>query len=140
MTATNPAGVADGDAKSLIAHGAITSLQVIVLLLCWMINLLDGFDILAISFTAVDIAKEWSLAPDELGIVFSGGLIGMMVGALTIAPLGDQIGRKTVLVASLVIIAAAMISTNWAASVTMLFMLRVLTGLGVGGIYRPSIP
>ena len=73
--------------ETQIAEGAVTALQATVLALCSTINALDGFDILAISFTAADIAGEWSLAPDELGMQFSGGLIGMMIGAFAIAPL-----------------------------------------------------
>lgn len=73
--------------ETQIAEGAVTGLQATVLALCSTINALDGFDILAISFTAADIGGEWSLAPDELGMLFSGGLIGMMIGAFAIAPL-----------------------------------------------------
>ena len=120
--------------ETQIAEGAVTGLQLTVLALCCTINALDGFDILAISFTAAEIAGEWSLAPDELGLLFSGSLIGMMIGAFAIAPLADRFGRKPVLIASLGLIATGMIATSGVASAPWLFILRVLTGCGVGGV------
>ncbi len=120
--------------ESLIAEGGVSGLQLTVLALCCTINALDGFDILAISFTAAAIAGEWSLAPDELGLLFSGSLIGMMIGAFTIAPLADRFGRKPVLIASLGLIVIGMIATSGVTSAPWLFILRVITGCGVGGV------
>ena len=120
--------------ETQIAEGAVTGLQLTVLALCCTINALDGFDILAISFIAAEIADEWSLAPDELGLLFSGSLIGMMIGAFTIAPLADRFGRKPVLIASLGLIATGMVATSGVASAPWLFIARVITGCGVGGV------
>ena len=127
-------GRASPGVESQIAEGAVTGLQLTVLALCCTVNALDGFDILAISFTAADIAGEWALAPDELGLLFSGSLIGMMIGAFAIAPLADRFGRKPVLIASLGLIATGMIATSGVASAPWLFILRVMTGCGVGGV------
>jgi hypothetical protein len=54
--------------------------------LCWLVNILDGFDLLAISFAAPTLAKAWQLDPRTLGIVFSSGLLGMTVGSLLLGP------------------------------------------------------
>lgn len=58
-------------------------------------NMLDGMDVLVISYTAPAIAKAWSVGPQTLGAVFSAGLAGMTLGTLFIAPYADKIGRKT---------------------------------------------
>ena len=51
--------------------------QVIAIALCVMLNALDGFDILAISFTAPGISAEWGINRAALGLVLSMELIGI---------------------------------------------------------------
>jgi MFS family permease len=65
--------------------------------LCFWLNMLDGVDILSISFAAPLLSREWGIAPATLGIVFSAALAGMMAGSMLLAPFGDAIGRRSVL-------------------------------------------
>ena len=71
----------------------MSALQWRVVALCWLVNMLDGFDLLAISFAAPAIAKAWQLDPKTLGIVFSSGLVGMTIGSFVLGPAADRIGR-----------------------------------------------
>ncbi len=62
--------------------------QVRSVAICLLINALDGFDILVIAFLAPEIAQQWRLSPDTLGILLSAGLavcIGLGVNAAVIA-------------------------------------------------------
>ena len=49
------------------------------------INLLDGFDVLAISFAAPSIPAQWALSPERLGLLFSVGLLGMVLASVFVA-------------------------------------------------------
>ena len=60
--------------------------QMVTILICFLMNVMDGMDVLVISFTAPKISDEWGIPPQELGWVFSAALIGMTVGALGLAP------------------------------------------------------
>ena len=71
--------------------------QTRAVLICILINFIDGFDVLAIAFAAPEIANEWSLQPAVLGVVFSAGLAGMVVGALFLSPFADRYGRRTLM-------------------------------------------
>jgi len=121
------------DPRDRLEHGPLTRVQVTAVVICWLIDLLDGVDTLAIAFTAPAIAEEWALAPSRLGIVFSAGLVGMSLGAVFIAPLSDRFGRRKLILACLLIIGTGMVATAWAGSVYQLAGLRVYTGLGIGG-------
>jgi MFS transporter, AAHS family, 4-hydroxybenzoate transporter len=109
-------------------------MQAGVILACWFINMLDGFDVLAIAYTAPTISEQWQISPDRLGVVLSAGLVGMAAGALFIAPLADRFGRRKVILWCLAIIGISMVGTGLANSVTVLTLARVVTGLGVGGL------
>jgi len=122
------------DLRQVIDHGPLSSLQIRVIALCCLINMLDGLDVLAISFAAPPIATEWQLAPTALGIVFSAGLIGMALGAMFIAPLTDRIGRRAMILLCLLVIGLAMIATGLVRTVNELLLARAVTGLAIGAI------
>ena len=117
-----------------ISQGQMKSLQIGIILICWLINMLDGFDVLAIAYAAPTISEEWQLAPEKLGIVLSAGLAGMALGALFIAPLADRFGRRKIILWCLAVIGFAMVGTALVNSVVLLVIVRVITGLGVGGL------
>lgn len=116
----------------------MTPLQWRVVALCWLVNMLDGFDLLAISFTAPAIAKTWQLAPQTLGIVFSSGLLGMMIGSLILGPAADHVGRRRMILLAVTVLGASMLATAYAASVGQLILLRGLTGIAIGALL-PSL-
>ncbi|QDJ11741.1 Vanillate transporter (plasmid) [Roseomonas mucosa] len=116
----------------------MTPFQTMVVGICIFINLLDGFDVLAMAFTAPAIAKEWGLQPTELGILFSAGLAGMATGSVLLSPLADRYGRRVSILICLALMTVGMLLSAAVQSTTQLLILRFVTGLGIGGIL-PSI-
>ena len=122
------------DVRHAIDRGPVTSLQTLVLCLCFFINMLDGMDVLAISLAAPVLSQEWEIPAQMLGGVFSAALIGMALGSIFLAPLADVIGRRKLIMICLSIITVGMIATAAATTIPQLLTLRFVTGLGVGGI------
>ena len=118
--------------ENYIQNGPQTHIQMLVIGLCSMINTLDGFDVMAIAFTAPQIASEWNLSPEVLGIVFSAGFLGMALGAIFLAPLSDVFGRRRVVISCMALIIISMLLTATANSTTTLIPYRFLTGLAIG--------
>ena len=116
----------------------MTSLQWRVVALCWLVNILDGFDLLAISFAAPAIAKTWALDPQTLGIVFSSGLLGMTAGSLLLGPAADRIGRRRMILLATTILGLSTLATAGATSVGQLLLLRGMTGIAIGALL-PSL-
>lgn len=106
--------------------------------LCWLVNILDGFDLLAISFAAPTIAKAWQLDPRTLGIVFSSGLLGMTLGSLLLGPAADRIGRRRMIILATAVLGLSTLATAGASSVGSLIVLRVITGVAIGALL-PSL-
>src|SRR5471032_3691914 len=88
------------DVADFIDRQPIGGFQIRLLLTCAAVLFLDGFDTQAIGFVAPALAKEWGLTKGALGPVFSAGLFGLMIGALTLGLLADCIGRKKIIVFS----------------------------------------
>ncbi len=117
--------------QALDDRDTMTPQQIVVIAICWIINMLDGFDVLAIAYTAPSISKEWAIGHAQLGVVFSAGLFGMILGAVLIAPIADRIGRRRIILLGLVITGSAMLATAWASSTTELMLARGVTGVGI---------
>ena len=108
------------------------AIQVLIILICFLCNMLDGMDVLIISYTAPAIAKAWSISPANLGIVFSSGLVGMTVGAIFLAPLADRFGRKPLMILAALIMGSCIYLTSFATDITVLMIYRFISGLGIG--------
>lgn len=122
------------DPRQALREGSMTSFQVVVVLICVVLNMVDGFDVLAMSFTAPLVAKEWGVEPAALGVLLAAGLVGMGTGAIFISPIADVMGRRTVIILSTIILSLGMFASAATSNVTELWLCRFVTGLGVGGV------
>jgi benzoate transport len=120
------------DPKSIVRTAEMSAFQVTIVSVCILIAALDGFDVLAIAYTAPSIAHEWKLTPADLGIVFSAGPLGMCVGAAFVTPIADRIGRRPVALLSLLILATGMLACAVVGNLTELSIMRTYTGIGIG--------
>jgi benzoate transport len=111
-----------------------SGLQILVVFLCFFINMFDGMDVLIMSYIAPAVAEDWTVSSARLGVVFSGGLAGMAIGGLLIAPLADRYGRRKLILASLVVMMAGMFASGFARDVNELLACRVFVGIGIGTV------
>ena len=122
------------DINEFIDNGSITSQQILVVSLCFIFNMLDGFDITAMAVVASPVSVDLALTPDLLGWIFSFALAGMMVGAMALAPIADIIGRRALIILSLMIVGISVIMTSKVESLTPFMLLRFISGMGAGAL------
>jgi MFS transporter, AAHS family, 4-hydroxybenzoate transporter len=123
----------------IIDSGRFGAFQWAVAIWCAALVTLDGYDNGAINFVAPVLVKEWGIAAPSLGPVFGAGLFGLMLGALAAGPIADHYGRKRTVLTSTLIFAVFALATVLAHSINELYLLRFLTGIGVGGLMPNSI-
>jgi benzoate transport len=122
------------DPRALLRRGPMSGFQIAAVTICMIVNMLDGFDVLAIAFTGPAIAHDWALAPTQLGLLFSAGLLGMTVGSLFISPVADWVGRRWLTLIGLLVITVGMLASSRANGLAELALFRVFTGLGIGSL------
>ncbi|WP_435355983.1 MFS transporter [Emticicia sp. SJ17W-69] len=120
--------------KTSSSPSSVFSVQLLTIFVCFLMNMLDGMDVMVVSYAAPNISKDWSVSPQSLGVVFSAGLLGMAIGAIFLASRADKIGRKGIILISNVLMSVSVFATAWANSVEMLTIMRVVSGIGIGGM------
>ncbi len=123
----------------IINEGRISAFQYMIVLLCGLVMLIDGFDTQAISYIAPRMAREWGTPLMMLGAIFASALVGLMIGYLALAPLSDRFGHRRMLIASTIFFALFTGATIFATNVTELIVLRILTGAGLGAAIPSAV-
>ncbi len=111
-------------ARSLVVIAILLGLQVA-----------DGIDQQALSFTAPFVRRELDIGVPALGTAFSAGYIGTALGAVLFGTLADRVGRKLALCLAAVGYSVGSLSTILVHGGGELIAVRLLTGLALGGLF-----
>ncbi|MCF2588696.1 MFS transporter [Brevibacterium sp. UCMA 11752] len=122
------------DLRERLNTSRMSAYQWLIVGICTFLNALDGYDVLAISFSSNQVSEEFSLSGTVLGLVMSAALLGMAIGALVLGPVADRIGRRNMTIVALIVNICGLFLSATATSAAQLGIWRVVTGLGVGGI------
>ena len=107
--------------------------------LCGLLMIMEGIDTYAISYIAPFLSKEFAIAPEQMGVVFTTTVVASMLGAVALTPLSDRIGYRRVLLLSSLLIGPATLLTALASNVATLIALRFVIGLGFGAALPTTI-
>ena len=122
-------------AEAALENQRLGALQIRVAALCTLVQICDGYDIGSIGIAVPALTHAWNLPGPAFTQAFLWSSIGIMVGALSAGPIGDRVGRRPLLVASLTIFGLASLLSATAGSLLMLSILRFFTGMGIGGAF-----
>ncbi|MEZ2391339.1 MFS transporter [bacterium RCC_150] len=122
------------DIKSEIRNSPMSRFQIMAVAVCLVLIMIDGFDVLVMSFAAPALSAEWHVPPIQLGYLLSAGLFGMAIGSVFLTPFADRIGRRNLTLLCLAIISLGMILSVVTMDTGQLIACRVFTGLGIGGM------
>lgn len=127
------------DVRQVIDERPLGGFQRLVIVLCGLIVLLDGFDAQVMGYVAPALGPALHITRPDVGHVISAGLVGMMIGALAFGPIADRFGRRPVLLICPLIFGAGSLLTATAGSYGALVVFRVITGFGMGGAMPNAI-
>ena len=117
----------------LIGRYPLGPLQIRIIVLCSLVALLEGFDILAIGAAAPAMAEPLHIAPNQIGFLFSAALFGLMLGAFGLGPIADRYGRRCVLIGATATFGVFTLCTAIAGTLQQVLLFRFFAGVGLGG-------
>jgi MFS transporter, AAHS family, 4-hydroxybenzoate transporter len=129
---SHPANIPTGSTSGL--ENNWTTKALLIVGLCFAINMVDGMDVVIMSYIAPSLARDWNVAPEALGVIFSAGLLGMAIGGLFIAPLADKFGRRRIILTALALMSTGMVACGFVTGIKMLVAARIVVGAGIGTV------
>jgi AAHS family 4-hydroxybenzoate transporter-like MFS transporter len=120
------------DVQAFLDARPMSAGQRLLLGLCFAVLMVDGAQTSAIAFVAPALTSDLAISRLALGPVLSVALVGLALGALLAGPLADRVGRKRVLVASVVLFSVWSLASATTHGLVSLVVYRFFTGLGVG--------
>jgi AAHS family 4-hydroxybenzoate transporter-like MFS transporter len=120
------------DVAEIIGKQPFGPFHVRIIVLCLLIQFLDGFDTQALAYAAPALRDAWGLGPRDLGPVFSWGAVGSGIGSICMGLMADMFGRKKIMIASVALFGLLSLCTVLVTSIEQLLILRPLTGFGLG--------
>ena len=103
----------------------------------WMF---DGFDFTVLTFILIDIQKTFAIDAVLAGALGTVTLVMRLVGGVVSGAMADKWGRKLPLMLSIAWLAIFAFLSGFSTSYTMLFALRALFGIGMGGVWAAGMP
>lgn len=105
----------------------------ITLLLCFAIAIFEGFDLQSMGVAAPRMRAEFMLDNGQMAWAFSAAILGTLPGAILGGRFADIVGRKKILIFSILLFGIMSLLTAYAANFSLLLLIRFCTGLGMGG-------
>lgn len=129
LVAASPGGDAMLQERTTLAAAPRVSITVA---LCFLVAVVEGFDIQAMGVAAPRLAPQFGFDPRQMGFIFSISNIGLVIGASLGGWLADKVGRKPVFIAAVVSFGVFTLLTSLVTTFDALFIVRFCTGLGFG--------
>jgi MFS transporter, SHS family, lactate transporter len=101
---------------------------------------LDAFDFTILTFLLVDIQRSFTVSKAMAGALGSITLICRVLGGLGSGTAADRWGRKPPLLFSILWYSLFAFLSGFSTSYGMLFALRALFGIGMGGVWAAGMP
>lgn len=120
-------------AEHALENQRLGSLQLLVIVICTLVQMCDGYDVGSIGWSVPSLTHVWHMQPAAFAMVFLWSNVGILVGALISGPLGDRFGRKPLLMGSIGLFGIASLASAFSPSIGFLAVTRFFTGAGIAG-------
>lgn len=110
-----------------------------IIVLCFLIVLLDGFDTISITFVAPTLAGIWGLPVSAMAPAFLATSLGAVIGYICVGPLALRLGERKVMLTSVALFGLGTLATSLATDIASLSLFRLFTSIGLGAVLPLAI-
>ncbi|GHF53266.1 MFS transporter [Streptomyces griseosporeus] len=127
--------------SALSTQSGTAGRNVWTVVLCWITVLLEGYDLVVLGAIIPTLLKtrHLGMTAGDATTVATLSLVGVAIGAVCVGPLADRLGRRLLLISSVVVFSLFTLLVPLAGSVTVFAGLRLLAGLGLGACMPVSL-
>lgn len=121
------------DLGSVIDEGPWNAFQKRLMALAALAFVVDGLANQALGVAIPALVKAWGAPRESFSQVAAAGLAGVILGTAVGGWYGDRLGRRTVLIWSVLLFGCASLASPLCTGPTGLLVLRAIAGVGIGG-------
>lgn len=121
------------DVHKLADEAKFNSFHWPVLLWCFVVLVLDGYDLAVAGIALPSIMKAMNIEAATAGFMASSALFGMMFGAIVLGALADRIGRRRAISICVFMFSVFTAAAGFTNDPMTFSAMRFLAGLGIGG-------
>jgi len=112
-----------------------------IMLLVWsfFVMFADGFDLNSLGLAAPSLTRAWGVERSAMGPVLSANNLGIFIGAPLLGWLGDNYGRRPVIIAASLLFGVMTLLMAYSSTMDQMMALRFVAGIGIGGIMPNTI-
>lgn len=118
----------------ILSGGKLQGALLKVFVICLLIGICDGYCMYIFGVTGVTIQEELGFTAVQQGLINSYATWGMTAATALVGLLADKIGRKRVLIASVLIYSVFTALTGFATEMWQFAIVRFVSGIGMAGI------
>ncbi len=126
------------DVQKSIDQARFTPIHFRVMLWCFIIILIDGYDVAIAGVAIPSIMQEMNVTATTAGFMASSALFGMIFGSILFGTLSEKIGRKWSLSICLFLFSFFTAVAGLSNDPLTFSILRFIAGIGIGGV-QPNI-
>jgi MFS transporter len=127
------------DVSALVERQKLGGFAIGLIAWCFLIVLIDGYDQVAVAYSAPALIAAWHTNAAEFGHVFGFGLFGVLVGSLLLGFSGDRFGRRRTIIYGTLLFGVLTLASARASSLGEMTLLRFLAGIGMGGVVPNTV-
>jgi AAHS family benzoate transporter-like MFS transporter len=120
--------------QKLIDESTFSSFHRTILAWCFVILVLDGYDLGVVGAALPSIMKQMGVTATTAGFMASSALFGMMLGAMFFGALADKLGRRKMLALCIGLFSVFTAVAGLTHEPITFSMTRFVAGLGIGGV------
>ncbi|MEW2288076.1 aromatic acid/H+ symport family MFS transporter [Streptomyces sp. NPDC047841] len=133
--------IASSDASGTSTGTGTAGRDLWTVVLCWITVLLEGYDLVVLGAIIPTLLKtrHLGMTAGDATTVATLSLVGVAIGAVLVGPLADRLGRRLLLIGSVVLFSVFTLLVPLAGSVAVFAALRLVAGLGLGACMPVSL-
>ncbi|MGW1420172.1 MFS transporter [Bradyrhizobium manausense] len=93
----------------------------------------DGYTVIAIAYAMPVLVQQWSLNPQQTGLILSVGYLGQVFGAVLFGSLAERFGRLKILLCTILLFVSMDVACLFAGGALSMMLFRLVQGIGTGG-------
>nr|WP_263326374.1 aromatic acid/H+ symport family MFS transporter [Neobacillus sp. Marseille-Q6967] len=122
------------NAGQVIDQSRFNLFHFLLIFWCFIIILVDGYDIVIYGSVIPSLIEEWGISPVTAGAIGSYTAAGTALGAVIFGLLADKLGRKKVILICTIMFSTFTPLAAFTDGPILFTIFRVIAGLGLGGV------